>query len=202
MTACTTATCVQRAHRAMHPYWRRTQHPVHAPIQAQDSASPDGSAANAAQLCKRLKELVARLDSVLPYLNLAISTVALLNQGGWVLTSIRACCYCDSCCPVWHLHCRAAETGWLELLVEVLAAGSSWSLCHCNTWPMQTAACFCPTSQHNRRPTTQCLPAFPPLQAPPPRCPLPGSWPRHGTCAQTRTRALLSSRCQRWMEGN
>ncbi|PRW44576.1 1 domain-containing [Chlorella sorokiniana] len=48
---------------------------------AQDASSPDGSAANAAQLCKRLKELVARLDSVLPYLNLAISTVALLNQG-------------------------------------------------------------------------------------------------------------------------
>lgn len=50
-------------------------------MQAQDASSPDGSAANAAQLCKRLKELVARLDSVLPYLNLAISTVALLNQG-------------------------------------------------------------------------------------------------------------------------
>ncbi|KAI7841085.1 hypothetical protein COHA_005312 [Chlorella ohadii] len=48
---------------------------------AQDASSPDGTATNAAQLCKRLKELIARLDSVLPYLNLAISTVALLNQG-------------------------------------------------------------------------------------------------------------------------
>ena len=47
-----------------------------------EGASPDATA-SAASLCKRLKELVARLDSVLPYLNLAISTVALLNTGEW-----------------------------------------------------------------------------------------------------------------------
>lgn len=97
--------CMRNSHlcaactQGKRPYWRRTQHPWHAPIQAQDSASPDGSAANAAQLCKRLKELVARLDSVLPYLNLAISTVALLNQGGWVLLPRSCAC----CCLDWVL---------------------------------------------------------------------------------------------------
>lgn len=50
--------------------------------QVQDAPSPDAASASAAQLCRRLKELVGRLDSLLPYLNLAISTVALLNQGG------------------------------------------------------------------------------------------------------------------------
>lgn len=54
-------------------------------MQAQDAAS--SPEANAAQLSKRLRDLVARLDSVLPYLNLAIATVALLNQG--------VCCSCS-----------------------------------------------------------------------------------------------------------
>lgn len=56
-------------------------HAIHppTPAQAQDAASPDATA-SAAQLCRRLKELVARLDSVLPYLTLAISTVALLER--------------------------------------------------------------------------------------------------------------------------
>jgi hypothetical protein len=56
-------------------------------MQAQDAAaSPE---ANAAQLSKRLRDLVARLDSVLPYLNLAIATVALLNQGVCVRAALQ-----------------------------------------------------------------------------------------------------------------
>ena len=46
------------------------------------AASPD-AVASPAEVAKRLRELITRLDSVLPYLNLAISTVALLSQGGW-----------------------------------------------------------------------------------------------------------------------
>lgn len=58
-------------------------------MQAQDAAaSPDASAA---QLGKRLRDLIARLDSVLPYLNLAISTVALLNQSGWEALQPHSC---------------------------------------------------------------------------------------------------------------
>lgn len=65
--------------------------PIHAHPQAQDVPSPDASAAGAAQACKRLQELVGRLDSVLPYLTLAISTVALLAQGA---------CGAAMCCPL------------------------------------------------------------------------------------------------------
>lgn len=54
------------------------QHDV---ARAQDGSSPDAATASAAQLCKRLRELIARLDSLLPYLNLAISTAVLLSQG-------------------------------------------------------------------------------------------------------------------------
>jgi hypothetical protein len=52
--------------------------------QAQDGASPDTALVSAAQLGRRLRDLVVRLDSLLPYLSLAISAALLLNQGAVV----------------------------------------------------------------------------------------------------------------------
>jgi hypothetical protein len=49
------------------------------PLQAQDgAASPD---APAAALARRLRDLSGRLDSLLPYLNLAVATLALARMG-------------------------------------------------------------------------------------------------------------------------
>ncbi|PSC69926.1 1 domain-containing [Micractinium conductrix] len=54
---------------------------AHDVARAQDAASPDAAVASAAQLTRRLRDLITRLDTLLPYLGLAISTAVLLNQG-------------------------------------------------------------------------------------------------------------------------
>lgn len=84
----------------------RPSWPGLARLQVQEPASPEASA-SAAQLCKRLKELVGRLDSVLPYLQLAIATVALLSQG---TAGQPACCHAAALPPLSVTVLRAA--GW------------------------------------------------------------------------------------------
>ncbi|KAL4428513.1 hypothetical protein ABPG75_002602 [Micractinium tetrahymenae] len=71
------------------------QHDV---ARAQEGSSPEAATASAAQLCRRLRELIARLDSLLPYLNLAISTAVLLNQG-----SPSSVSYSRLMSASWHL---------------------------------------------------------------------------------------------------
>jgi hypothetical protein len=65
------------------------QHDVaRAQLDPATAASPD-AVASPAEVSRRLRDLITRLDSVLPYLNLAISTVALLSQGGWAAVGSR-----------------------------------------------------------------------------------------------------------------
>ena len=70
-------------------------------LQAQGAASPDAAVASAAQLTRRLRDLITRLDTLLPYLGLAISTAVLLNQG--VLKHLQK--VCKAGCSRLSNHC-------------------------------------------------------------------------------------------------